>query len=58
MVDVSDIIRFDNLEDRLTAQFVATLQHSQWDYVLKPFLRTINFDLDLEEDLKDVKFGL
>ena len=51
MVDISDIVGFDNLEDRLTAQFIATLEHSPVDNVLKPFLKTVNFDLDFKKRL-------
>ena len=58
MVDISDIVGFDNLEDRLTAQFIATLEHSPVDNVLKPFLKTVNFDLDFKKDLEEVEFGL
>ena len=58
MVDVSDIVGFDALEDRLTALFIATLEHSPTDNVLKPFLKAVNFDLNFKKDLEEVKFGL
>lgn len=58
MVDISDVVRFDNLEDRLTAQFITTLENSAADIVLRHFLEAINFDLDFKRDLNGVQFGL
>lgn len=54
MVDVSDITKFDKLEDRLTAQLIVTLEHSPRDKVLKPFLEKIGF----KEEIEDVRFDL
>jgi len=58
MVDISDIVGFESLEDRLTSQFIATLEHTPMDKVLKPFLKAIGFDLNIEKGIKEVKFGL
>ena len=58
MVDIIDIVESDALEDRLTAQFILTLEHSVRNEVLEPFMKAINFGLDSRKDMKQIEFGL
>jgi len=54
--DISDIVEFDVLEDRLTTLFLVTLEHSST--VLKAFFKDINFDLTLGNRIEEIEFGL
>jgi hypothetical protein len=49
VVNLSDIVRFEKLEDRITAQLIATLEHSQRDRVLSKFFELFHFEYDGEE---------
>ena len=42
MVGIWDIVRFEKREDRITAQLIATLEHSPKNKVLSKFLEKEN----------------
>ena len=53
MVDFSNVVQYDQKENRITAQFIATLENSSREHVLVPFLNELGIN-----DSGDVHFSL